>query len=244
MNGIISRIFTLLILVFLLTVACGPTRYYHLVVREGDTIEKVSRRMNLNVDKAREFASFNEKQIDENLPGGYRLRVPEDILSDEWRKVFIDYGLARAYSSKGEFARAEMLFRDIMMGGRLIPEMEYELALVLLNQKKTDEAIKYIVRLKEIFPEDDDIYYTLGLSYYDRGLLIRAREILKEGLAYDGVGKVHYGLAMVEMDMEEYEDAHQHILRALELLGEGHPLYERAREYEEIIKVELVRRAQ
>jgi tetratricopeptide (TPR) repeat protein len=234
MKKVISFLF-----IFIILVGCGPEKYYRFVVREGDSIQRIAEDINLNDKNLKRFAEYNNIPTNEILSGGMRVNIPEDILSDEWREIFRKYSKARVYSSKEDYQKAETLYREIEVKGVLLPEMMYDMALVYLNQGIYEKSFRYLLDVLDEFPDDTDVLFTLGMAYYNSGLLIKSAEIFKQGQKLDTNGSIHFGLSLVQMDMGDYSSAYENISKTLDLMDKEHPLYQRVEKYNKILKKEL-----
>jgi tetratricopeptide (TPR) repeat protein len=98
-------------------------------------------------------------------------------------------------------------------------EAIYDFATELAMEGYLPEAIKYLERLTQLTPEDNDVYYRLGNAYLDVKRLPEAETAYAKALelAFDDPAEIHYRLGWVEMEgRADTTEARKRFLKALE----------------------------
>ena len=91
-------------------------------------------------------------------------------------------GLARSFLRDGQVNSAFEKLTEIMTDDSTYTPAILDMALCLVEKRMTDEAIDFLLKAKELNPQDPMIYYYLGQVYLKSNQELKAVESFKEAL--------------------------------------------------------------
>lgn len=165
--------------------------------------------------KKEELFSKGMESLKKNNPRGaivlFRSALEKDQNFFEAR-----FQLAKAYFKVGSMERAERELEKVIRQNPAFADAHLELARVLLQRLKPDEALKEIEGLMQGAP-DPEVFETAGVAYAVKGNYPAALRFLKKAFSMnDSKAETGVTLAKVYMHMASFKEARDYIEMALE----------------------------
>jgi len=219
-----------LILVAALTLAAGCVRLgggpgenaavYEHRVKEGETLESVSRQYYLESGQSDRIAEFN-LITDEEITPGMTLRVPmtepevERLKTREKARVPYNKGLSLA--ENGAYIDAVQHFKEALEVDPEFADAHYNTGVSLQMMKSYDKATDSFERAIRYDPENPDYQYALGSCYFHQQSYRSAADAFERTIELRASYlKALYSLAVCYEKLERPEKARETWRRYLE----------------------------
>jgi len=134
----------------------------------------------------------------------------------------LELELADTYLRQKQYARAEKIYKSILASEPANQEAGMALVHVYLLEKKNDQAIGLLNRLKTVVDDPADIELTLARVYARNKEYGKAADILRRLLARENNPQARYMLAILYAEQKRFDDA----LRQLCLIPENARVFE------------------
>jgi tetratricopeptide (TPR) repeat protein len=154
------------------------------VVRPGDTLARLAELYYGDPGRAADIAAANDVPRDADLATGsmVTLRFEADELAAARRRqaALGPYNRGVAAMEQGDLAGAERLFRAALSTAGSLHLARYNLALVLNQRGRHDEAATLLVALVAARPDDPDFAFALGNARFYQTRYVEAAAIFAD----------------------------------------------------------------
>lgn len=170
------------------------------VVRPGDSLSRLAELYYGDPDRAADIAAANDVPRDADLATGsvVALRFERDELAAARRRqaALGPYNRGVAAMAQGDLAEAERLFRAALGTAGSLHLARYNLALVLNQRGRHDEAATLLVDLVAARPDDPDYAFALGNARFYQTRYAEAAAVFADLLQrHAGHRRAAFGLA-------------------------------------------------
>jgi serine/threonine protein kinase len=109
--------------------------------------------------------------------------ILEQAISLDPNSFEANYQMGRLLTFKKEYSKAVTFYEKAMQLDKRVPEIPFNLGYIYMNQGSFDDAIKYYDICRDLSPSfQDEVLTNLGLCYYKKKNIQKARVLLQEAL--------------------------------------------------------------
>ncbi|MFH1011286.1 MAG: tetratricopeptide repeat protein, partial [bacterium] len=127
------------------------------------------------------------------------------------------FQLLRLYLQKGDFERADAMYERVVAPQGETKQLLLQMATALLLSENPQRARSYLERVSQLDTADAAAIYTLGTLHLQRADTLSARAGFERAIVLrPEVARFWMGLALLQMDQNDYEGACQTLRRAIE----------------------------